>query len=187
MNHRAGSSVSSRVTRSTMLDENQSEKIVSLFDDLADGVYTLAVRLLRDRHLAEDVVQETFLAAIRNLESYRGDGPIAAWIYRIGYRKSIETHRRRREDPEDPAELARSTIRRAASAEHEVVRGELIATLDRSIDELTQPLRAVFVLRDIEGLSTTETAAALTVSESAVKMRLLRARQELRKSLKEYL
>jgi len=168
-----------------MLDEDRSATTDALFDELADGVYTLAARLLRDRHLAEDVVQETFLAAYRNLVS--GDGPIAAWIYRIGYRKAIEAHRRRREEPGDPAVLARSVTRVAASAEHEVVRGELIATLDHAIDELSQPLRVVFVLRDIEGLNTGDTAAALAVSESAVKMRLLRARKELRKNLREYL
>lgn len=175
------------MTQPSALREDRAAVVVALFDELADGVFTLAFRLLRDRHIAEDVVQETFLAAYRNLGSYRGDGPIAAWIYRIGYNKSIEAHRRRREEPEDPAELARSMAQVAASAEHEVMRSELIATLDRAIFGLTQPLRAVFVLRDVEGLSTTETAAALDVSESAVKMRLLRARQELRKVLKEYL
>jgi len=169
------------------LDQDRSAAIVALFDELADGVYTLAVRLLRDRHLAEDVVQETFLAAFRNLESYEGEGPIAAWIYRIGYHKSIAAHRRRRDEPRDPALMMRSTARVVASAEQEVVRSELIATLDRAIDGLTQPLRVVFVLRDIEGLSTYETATALAVSPSAVKMRLLRARKELRESLKEYL
>ena len=187
MNRRAPPSVFSSVTPPMTLNEDQQATIVSLFDELADGVYTLAARLLRDRHLAEDVVQETFLAAFRNLGSYRGEGPIAAWIYRIGYRKSIEAHRLRREDPADPAVLARSTARLAPSAEHEVVRGELIATLDRAIDGLTQPLRAVFILRDIEGLTTCEASAALAISESAVKMRLLRSRKELRKSLQEYL
>lgn len=166
---------------------DQQATIVSLFDELADGVYTLAARLLRDRHLAEDVVQETFLAAFRNLGSFRGEGPISAWIYRIGYRKSIEAQRRRRDEPQDPDVLARSTTRLAPSAEQEVVRAELIATLDRAIDGLTRPLRAVFVLRDIEGITTSDAATALAISESAVKMRLLRARKELRKSLQEYL
>jgi RNA polymerase sigma-70 factor (ECF subfamily) len=133
------------------------------------------------------VVQETVLTAFRKVESYRGDGPIAAWIYRIGYSKSIEAHRRRRDVPEDPSVLARSTTRSQPSAEHEVVRSELIATLDQAINGLTQPLRAVFILRDIEGLSTGEAAAALAVSESAVKMRLLRARKDLRRSLRGYL
>ena len=187
MNRSARSPVPFSMTGPTAMEQDRSRTITALFDDLADGVYTLAVRLLRDRHLAEDVVQETFLAAFRNLGSYRGDGPMAAWIYRIGYRKSIEAHRRRRDEPEDPAVMARSAARLAPSAEHQVVRGELIATLDRAIDGLTQPLRAVFILRDIEGLSTSEAATALAVSESAVKMRLLRARKELRKSLQEYL
>lgn len=175
------------MTGPTTMEQNRSRTITALFDELSDGVYTLAVRLLGDRHLAEDIVQETFLAAFRKLSSYRGEGPIAAWIYRIGYRKSIEAHRRRRDVPEDPAVLARSEARLAASAEHEVIRSELVASLDRAIDGLTEPLRAVFVLRDIEGLSTSEAATALSVSESAVKMRLLRARKELRTSLKEYL
>ena len=169
------------------MELNRSRTITALFDELADGVYTLAVRLLRDGHLAEDVVQETFLAAFRKLSAYRGEGPIAAWIYRIGYRKSIEAHRRRRDEPEDPAVMARSAARLAPSAEQEVFRSELIVTLDRAIDGLSEPLRAVFVLRDVEGLNTAEAATALAVSESAVKMRLLRARKELRKNLKEYL
>lgn len=187
MNRQAPPSVLSRVTPLMTLNEDQQATILWLFDELADGVYTLAARLLRDRHLAEDVVQETFLAAFRNLGSYRGEGQISAWIYRIGYRKSIEAHRRRRDEPRDPAVLARSTSRLAPSAEHEVVRSELVATLDRAIDGLTQPLRAVFVLRDVEGLTTREVAAALAISESSVKMRLLRARKELRRSLQEYL
>jgi RNA polymerase sigma-70 factor (ECF subfamily) len=175
------------MTGPTTMELNRSRTITALFDELADGVYTLAVRLLRDGHLAEDVVQETFLAAFRKLSAYRGEGPIAAWIYRIGYRKSIEAHRRRRDEPEDPAVMARSAARLAPSAEQEVFRSELIVTLDRAIDGLSEPLRAVFVLRDVEGLNTAEAATALAVSESAVKMRLLRARKELRKSLKEYL
>jgi RNA polymerase sigma-70 factor (ECF subfamily) len=175
------------VAQQAVLVGDPAATIVGLFDELADGVYTLAARLLRDRYLAEDVVQETFLAALRKLDTYRGDGPLAAWIYRIGYRKSIEAHRRRREDPVDPVELAERTRRVVTSAEHEAVRNELTAALDRAIGGLSPPLRAVFVLRDVEGLRTADTAVALEVTESAVKMRLLRARKELRKSLKEYL
>lgn len=60
--------------------------VSTLFDQFADGVYTLAFRMLRDRHVAEDVVQDTFIEVMRSLPTYRGDGPIAAWLYRIGYR-----------------------------------------------------------------------------------------------------
>ena len=71
--------------------------VVALFDRYADGVYTLAARILRDRHLAEDVVSETFISILKNRESYRGDGPIRAWLYRIAYRQAIGELRRRRD------------------------------------------------------------------------------------------
>ena len=187
MNRRPSPSVYQSVHDQAVIDHDPATTIVALFDELADGVYTLATRMLRDRHLAEDVVQETFLAAFQKLGSFRGDGPLAAWIYRIGYRKSIEAHRRRREEPADPADLTAHHRHVVPSAEQEVVRHELAIALDRAIAELSQPLRAVFVLRDIEGLSTADTASALEVTESAVKMRLLRARQELRTSIKEFL
>ena len=158
-----------------------------LFDTFADGVYTLAYRITRDRHLAEDVVQETFIKVIRSLVSYRGDGPIAAWIYRIGYREAITATRRRREDPLDPVAVAVEIDRPTESVEEQVLAGELAARLDEAINSLSEPVRAAFVLRDVEGLSTTEVAAVLEISASAVKMRLARARETMRRQLEEYL
>jgi len=158
-----------------------------LFDTFADGVYTLAYRITRDRHLAEDVVQETFIKVIRSLVSYRGDGPIAAWIYRIGYREAVAVTRRRREDPLDPVAVAAEIDRPTESVEEQVLAGELVARLDEAINSLSEPVRAAFVLRDVEGLSTTEVAAVLEISASAVKMRLARARESMRRQLEEYL
>jgi len=158
-----------------------------LFDTFADGVYTLAYRITRDRHLAEDVVQETFIKVIRSLVSYRGDGPIAAWIYRIGYREAVAVTRRRREDPLDPVAVAAEIDRPTESVEEQVLAGELVARLDEAINSLSESVRAAFVLRDVEGLSTTEVAAVLEISASAVKMRLARARETMRIQLEEYL
>ncbi len=158
-----------------------------LFDTFADGVYTLAYRIVRDRHLAEDVVQETFVKVIRSLASYRGDGPIAAWIYRIGYRQAIAVTRRRREEPLDPIAVAVEIDRPTGTVEDQVLAGELAARLDEAIGSLSEPVRAAFVLRDVEGLSTVEVAAALEISGSAVKMRLARARDAMRRDLEEYL
>jgi RNA polymerase sigma-70 factor (ECF subfamily) len=95
--------------------------------------------------------------------------------------------RKRRELPLDPEEMQRSDDRMAPSVEQTVLASELVATLDRAIAQLSDPLRATFTLRDIEGLSTGEVAEILEVSESAVKMRLARAREALRVLLKEYL
>jgi RNA polymerase sigma-70 factor (ECF subfamily) len=158
-----------------------------LFAEFADGVYTLAFRMLGDRHLAEDVVQETFIKVMRSLDTFRGDGPMAAWLYRIGYREAIAVSRRRREDPIEPAEIALRADRPADDVEHVVVARELAVRLDGAIAGLPEALRSAFVLRDVEGLSTAEVAEVLDISSSAVKMRLARARQALRIELKEYL
>jgi len=74
-----------------------------------------------------------------------------------------------------------------ASVEHDVLNFELASRLDHAVRQLSEPVRAAFALRGIHGLSTTEVATVLEVSESAVKMRLARAREALRVQLKEYL
>lgn len=160
--------------------------IVDLFDRLADGVYTLAVRIVGDRHLGEDVVQETFLLAFRKLHTWRGDGTVDGWIYRIGYRQAITALRRRRDRPVDPIDLVDSVDGRS-DPERDVLGSELAHRIDAAIASLTPALRAAFVLRDIEGLSTGDVAVALDLSESAVKMRLKRARMTLRDELEGYL
>jgi RNA polymerase sigma-70 factor (ECF subfamily) len=161
--------------------------VISLFDDLADGVYTLAYRLLRDRHLAEDAVQETFLAILRGRAPYRGDGPLAAWVYRIGYRQTIAIARRRRDVATEAEQLARLDDRTSPPADAAALERELAGRLDIAINALNPTLRAAFVLRDIEELPTREVAEILEISESAVKMRLTRARADLRDQLKGYL
>ena len=159
----------------------------SLFREFADGVYTLGYRVLGDRQLAEDAVQETFIKVMKSLHTYRGDGPLAGWLYRIGYRETIAIARRRRDQPMDADVLNRELPPSADNVEKSVVEHELADRLDKAIGALTDPLRGAFVLRDIEGLSTAEVAVALEISESAVKMRLARAREALRIELQEYL
>lgn len=159
----------------------------SLFREFADGVYTLGYRILGDRQLAEDAVQETFIKVLKSLHTYRGDGPLAGWLYRIGYRETIAIARRRRDQPMEAELLSRELEPSHDSVEKTVVERELADRLDRAISRLTDPLRGAFVLRDIEGLSTADVAEALEISESAVKMRLARAREALRIELQEYL
>lgn len=158
-----------------------------LFDEFADAIYTLGYRIVGDRHLAEDVVQETFIKVIKALPTYRGDGPIGGWIYRIGYREAITVTRKRREDPIDPTTYQVISVPAEESIEADVLNLELISRLDDAMGQLSEPVRAAFTLRDIQGLSTSEVATVLCVSESAVKMRLARAREALRVQLKEYL
>jgi RNA polymerase sigma-70 factor (ECF subfamily) len=87
----------------------------------------------------------------------------------------------------DPDSVTFTTLEAPHSVEASVLQTELVAQMDRAIFELSEPVRAAFTLRDIQGLSTKEVAEILDVSESAVKMRLARAREALRLQLKEYL
>lgn len=161
--------------------------INQLFYEFADAIYTLGYRIVGDRHLAEDVVQETFVKVFKALPSYREDGPIGGWIYRIGYREAIAITRRRRDEPVDPMTYEVISIPSGISLEATVLNSELADRLDAAIGVLSAPVRAAFTLRAIQGLSTPEVAAILDVTESAVKMRLARAREALRVQLKEYL
>lgn len=169
------------------LPETRNRSIVDLFDRHADAVFTLAYRIVYDRHLAEDVVQDTFISAMANLHTWRGDGPIAAWLYRIGYRSAIAHLRKRRETPIDDDTLNRSLPPTMDTPERLTIANELATTIDNAIFRLPPLLRAVLVLRDVEELSTRDVASALDLSQSAVKMRLARARMALRTDLVGYL
>ncbi len=171
----------------TTIPTDEAHTLRGLFDEFADATYTLGYRILGDRHLAEDVVQETFTKVIHSLATYRGDGPIGGWIYRIGYREAIAMSRRRREIVTDPDGVTFATLEAPQSVEGSVLESELVSEMDKAIFGLSEPVRAAFTLRDIQGLSTKEVAEILDVSESAVKMRLARAREALRIQLREYL
>ena len=160
--------------------------VAHLFRDYADRIYTLALRIVHDAPLAEVVVQQTFVKVIGGLGSFRGEGSIAGWLYRIGYREAIAVVRNRSEIPVDVTAIEDPSRDTAPAAEGIVLAGELARRLDEAIETLTYPLRAAFLLRDVEGFSTAEVAGILGVSESAVKMRLARAREALRVELKEY-
>jgi RNA polymerase sigma-70 factor (ECF subfamily) len=139
--------------------------------------------MLRDRHLAEDLVQDTFLKILRGSAPYTGVGSLAGCVYRIGYNGALDMLRRRRETPYDATRPETWTVATEASAESAVMAMALGEALDAAIQELPETLRAAFVLRDVEELSTSEVAQVLGIGESAVKMRLARAREQMRVSL----
>lgn len=156
---------------------------LELFENYADGIYTLGVRMLRDRHLAEDLVQDTFVKVLRGTAPYTGDGSLSGWIYRIGYNQALDLLRKRRETPHDATAPETWAPGTNVSTEARVLAGELARALDDAISQLPENLKAAFVLRDVEELSTKEVAEVLGIGESAVKMRLSRAREQLRSSL----
>ena len=163
---------------------------------LQNRVHALALRILGSSrsHDAEDVVQQTFLGMIEHLEDFREESSVAAWVLRIAANHALKILRRERILPmqsyEDtaqesfaslphPSYIARWRDDPADLAQDAEVR----RLVEEALAELEDTYRLVFVLRDIQGLSTEETAQALDLTPSNVKVRLMRARLQLRERL----
>ena len=147
-------------------------------------VYTLAVRLVRDRDMASDVAQDAFIRAWRAMPKFRGDAKFSTWLHRITV-NTAWTHRtkknRVRLDPleslnADPESTSLDPVRagEAASARPEI---------EEALLSLTEPIRAVVVLKDVYGWSHTEIGEHLDISVTAAKVRLHRGRKVLRTKL----
>jgi len=159
-------------------------------------VYGLAMRMLRQEHDAEDVTQQTFLSVLENLEGFRGEASFSTWVLRIASHAALKVIRKRKglntvslEEATEPADDFNSVPHPEfiadwrQSPEHLVERNEVRRLLDEALTRLDEKHRLVFLLRDVEGLSVKETAEALELSEGNVKVRLLRARLQLREDL----
>jgi RNA polymerase sigma-70 factor (ECF subfamily) len=158
-------------------------------------IFRLAQHVTNNREDAEDVLQETFMKAYEHLDQFKGDSKFYTWIVRIAVNQALMKLRRRKTDKsvslDEQIDTGEDTIVREIAAwdedpEERFSREELGEILDHAVDSLEPPYRSVFVLRDVEELSTEETAEALGLSIPAVKSRLLRARLQLREKLTRY-
>lgn len=153
-------------------------------------VFRAARAILNDDAEAEDVMQETYTRAFAHLGQFRGEAQLATWLTKIAVHEALARVRKRRRlaplPPGDDVEALPMPDRpRPTDPEHEAQNAELRKLLERAIDELPETYRTVFVLREVEGLSTATTAECLGVSEEVVKTRLSRARVRLRDGLYE--
>jgi RNA polymerase sigma-70 factor (ECF subfamily) len=155
-------------------------------------IFRLAQHITQNREDAEDVLQETFLKAYEHLDQFQGNSKFYTWIVRIAVNQALMKLRRRKADRsvslDETIDTGEDNIVREIAAwgedpEERFSREELGELLDSAITGLEPLYRSVFVLRDIEDLSTEETADALGLSIPAVKSRLLRARLQLREKL----
>jgi len=152
-------------------------------------LYRAARAILRDDSEVEDVLQDTYLSAFRHLGEFQGRARFSTWLVRIAINRALDRRRRRaRIVPLDAAAQdhlsteARPSIARAASEspERQSARREVARLLESAIDALPEGFRAVYVLREVEQMSTEETAASLELAVNTVKTRLHRARAMLR-------
>ena len=154
-------------------------------------VFRAARAIVKDDAEAEDVMQETYVRAFAHLAQFRGDALLSTWLTRIAAHEAFARVSQRRRlaalppDDNDVETLPMADRPKPADPEREANNAELRGLLERAIDELPETYRTVFVLREVEGLSTVTTAECLGVSEEVVKTRLSRARARLRDGLYE--
>jgi RNA polymerase sigma-70 factor (ECF subfamily) len=168
------------------------EELVRKYDR---NVFRIANHITQNREDAEDVVQDAFLKAFQNLGQFQGQSKFYTWLVRIAVNEALMRLRRRRPERmvslDEDINTGEDTIPRevadwAPNPEQLYNQSELREILQKTIQGLPPSFRTVFVLRDVEGLSTEETADALGLSVPAVKSRLLRARLQLRERLTKY-
>jgi RNA polymerase sigma-70 factor (ECF subfamily) len=170
-------------------DQNAFAELVNRYER---KIYRLAKNITRNDEDAEDVLQDAFLKAYTHLDNFKGDSKFYTWIVRIAVNEALMRLRKRKTDRsvplDEPVELGEETVQREIAVwednpEQQYSQEEWRKILDEAVESLKPDFRTVFVLRDIEELSTEETAETLGISVPAVKSRLLRARLALRERL----
>lgn len=177
------------------LQQGDRGEFARLVEQYSPMIYRLGSKMLDNPQDVEDMLQETFIKAYRYLGDFDGRSSLSTWLYRIATNEALMALRRKRPDtisfdepqadetePQEPLQI----VDWCCMPEQELMSAEGRAYLDKAVEGLPTSLRVVFLLRDIEGLSTRETAEVLNLSEMAVKTRLSRARLQLRETLSTY-
>jgi RNA polymerase sigma-70 factor (ECF subfamily) len=174
------------------------EALETLMERSAARVYRLAYSITRNAGDAEEVVQDVFLNVFRNVRGFQGRAAVGTWLYRVTANAALNKRRGKRLEVETSLEAWLPTFKPdghregeraflladwSRTPESELLSREMRATLERAIEALPDRYRAVLVLRDVEGLSSEEAAAALGESVASLKSCLHRARMALREHL----
>lgn len=150
-------------------------------------LYRAARSILHNEHEAEDVMQETYVRAYQHLRQFEGRAKFSTWLTRIAVHEALARTRRRNRFVEPSPDASEDPMNRvptsAPNPEQAASAGELSHLLEQAIDALPDAYRSVFILRDVEEMSTEETAGCLEITEENVKTRLHRARAMLRREL----
>lgn len=152
-------------------------------------LYRAARAIVRDEQEAEDVMQQAYVNAFAHLRQFNGRAQFSTWLTRIAINEALARVRRNRRyepfDDELPNVEPLMSERPSEDPERQAFAGELRALIEKAIDSLPDGNREVFMLRDVEGLSTSDVAESLDISEDVVKTRLSRGRAALRRVLLE--
>lgn len=184
------------IALATEAKQGDKGAFTELVNRYAQRVFRVARHITKNDQDAEDVLQDTFLKAYSRLGQFEGNAKFYTWIVRVAVNEALMRMRRGKNrvtvSLDQELETSYGAIQRELPAETEspeesLSRTELRESLTQAIDSLSEIYRPVFVLRDVEGLSTEETAEMLNISLPAVKSRLMRARLQLRQKLRRFL
>ena len=178
------------IVRIKSRDEKAYSDLVDLY---GERVYNLALKMLRNPADAEDVLQETLMTVFEKVDSFHEQADFFTWIYRIATNFALMKIRQgKRETITDydldylDSKIAMPTTTHTAYPDQIVLDKELKNELEQALQRIPEIYRTVFILRDLENLSTEETSKVLNITESNVKVRLRRARLFLRDELCRY-
>lgn len=168
--------------------KGDKKAISQLVNKYSPRIYAIAFRLMQNEEDAEDVLQETFIIMIKKLNTFEGKSTLYTWLYRVATNVALGKLRKKKniDDSVSFDKLDFENLKPADGAtwpddiEDEFNTEEFRKCLDRAMNELPDHYRTVFILRDLEGHSTRDTAKILEISEANVKVRLMRARLFLR-------
>ncbi|NNJ12942.1 sigma-70 family RNA polymerase sigma factor [Chloroflexales bacterium ZM16-3] len=177
------------------LRRHEPDACTCMVKRFAPLVYARALRLVGDADEAEGVLQTTFIKVCNAINTFDGASSLSTWIYRIATNEGLMLLRSRRQslalddvaETLQPDDMPDSRVAWPEDPLRASLDSELRAQIDAAISNLPESLRLVVTLRDIEGLSTEETADQLGLSQGAVKVRLHRARMRLREALASYI
>jgi len=168
------------------------EEIVSRYES---KVMSLALRFTRNQEDAEEVMQDVFTTVYRKIEGFRGQSAFSSWLYRIVVNAAFMKLRKRKQNQSVPMDDLAPAVKHytferesinGSYSQNVAVSHEMQQVIQSAVNRLPDQYRAVFVLRDVDGLSNQETGEILNLSIPAVKSRLHRSRIMLRKKLQRY-
>jgi len=176
------------------LRRKDADAFNQVFEQYSDRIFRLALGILKSENDAEGVVQDTFLTLFRKLDQFEARSQLGTWLYRVAYNLSIDRLRKLRPtellsdeaDSDDTDFMPTVIVDWRFAPETLLAQAETRRALSEAIDTLPQKLHATFVLRELEKLSTAETAIILGVKPGTVKVQLHRARLLLREHLSSY-
>ena len=147
-------------------------------------IYRVARAVIKDEADTEDVMQQAYINAFTHLSQFQDRSQFSTWLTRITVHEAL-ARRRKRKPEETPEDVMETLTSPQPDPERQAYAAELRRVLEAAVDSLPETYRLVFMLRDIEGLSTSETAAGLELGDEAVKTRLHRARAMVRSAITE--